>query len=184
MLRTDPRNKSIEIVMVSHVAAEDSVRDVIALGASDYLLKPLQYDKAVQRIKRAERRILDRRMAEEDAPDMPRLVVADPADDFCQMAKRHLSGTFAVRVAHSVAEMLVSILRWGPTAVLLSPRLPGLDLQVLLKRVKALRPEQWPKFVQLCDPGTAPGRRSRRAPGIQRGHHQELRRRHAGRRGL
>ncbi len=156
VLRTDPRNKSIEIVMVSHVAAEDSVRDVIALGATDYLLKPLQYDKAIQRIKRAERRILDRRTSEQAGADMTRLVVADPAADFCEAAKRNLSGAFAVRIAHSVAEMLVTILRWEPTAVLLSPKLPGLDLPVLLERVKSLRPDQWPRFIRLCEPGSSP----------------------------
>jgi CheY-like chemotaxis protein len=153
LLRTDPRNKSLEILMVSHVAAEDSVREVISLGASDYVLKPLQYDKAIQRIKLAERRILDRRATEEATADMPRVVIADPANDFCEVAKTHLSSAFAVRVARSVAEMLVHILRWEPTAVLLSPKLPGLDLKVLFERVKALRPDQWPQFVRLCEPG-------------------------------
>ena len=154
LLRTDPRNKSLEILMVSHMAAEDSVREVISLGATDYLLKPLQHDTAIQRIKRAERRILDRRAHQETAADMPRVVIADPANDFCEVAKSHLSSAFSVRVARSVAEMLVHILRWQPTAVLLSPKLPGLDLRVLFERVKALRPDQWPKFVRLCEPGT------------------------------
>ena len=42
--RTDPAWARLEVLMVSHVAAEDKVSQIIALGASDYLLKPLQHD--------------------------------------------------------------------------------------------------------------------------------------------
>ncbi len=165
LLRVDPRNKALEILVVSHVAAADSVRSAIELGASDYLLKPLQHDRAMDRIRRAEQRILERRGREESAADKPRLAIADPADDFCEMAKRHLSGAFSVRTSRSVAEMLVQILRWRPRAVLLSPKLPGLDLNVLFERVKTLHSDQWPLFVQLREPGSSDDQEQAREAG-------------------
>jgi CheY-like chemotaxis protein len=61
LLRTDPAWEGLEVLMVSHVAAEDKISEIIALGASDYLLKPLEYDRAVKRLMLSAERILQHR---------------------------------------------------------------------------------------------------------------------------
>lgn len=156
LLRTDPSWERLEVLMVSHVAAEDKVSQIIALGASDYLLKPLQYDRAVKRLTSAAERILKHRPAEDGAvsDSKPRVLIADSEADFRGAAERALEGEFSVKTARSLAEILVHLLRWKPTAVFVSSSIPGLDLHTLGARIEALVGRDKPRFYRLDEPGS------------------------------
>ena len=156
LLRTDPSWERLEVLMVSHVAAEDKVSQIIALGASDYVLKPLQYDRAVKRLVAAAERILQHRPSSygDGAATKPRVLIADPEADFRSSAERALEGEFAVKTARSLAEILVHLLRWKPTVVFVSPAIPGLDPGTLSARIEALVGRDKPIFYRLDEPGS------------------------------
>lgn len=156
LLRTDPAWERLEVLMVSHVAAEDKVSQIIALGASDYLLKPLQYGSAVSRLTAAAERIIRHRPAEHaGTPDAkPKVLIADPDAEFRASAERALEGEFAVKTARSQAEALVHLLRWKPAAVFLSQALPGLDIAALNARLESRAGRDKPNFYRLDELGT------------------------------
>jgi two-component system chemotaxis response regulator CheY len=155
LLRTDPSWERLEVLMVSHVAAEDKISQIIALGASDYLLKPLQYDRAMKRLMASAERILQHRPdADQDsAATKPRVLIADPDSEFRGSAERALQEEFSVKTARSLAEILVHLLRWKPAAVFVSPQIPGLELEKLIARIDALGGRDHPKFYRLDEPG-------------------------------
>lgn len=155
LLRTDPAWERLEVLMVSHVAAEDKISQIISLGASDYLLKPLQYDRAVKRLMAAAERILQHRPKadHESAATKPRVLVADPDGEFRGAAERALQEEFCVKTARSLAEILVHLLRWKPMAILVSPRIPGLELEKLITRIDALVGGEQPSCYRLDEPG-------------------------------
>lgn len=155
LLRTDPAWERLEVLMVSHVAAEDKISQIIALGASDYLLKPLQYDRAVKRLMLSAERILQHRpdANSESAASKPRVLIADPDSEFRGSAERALQEEFSVKTARSLAEILVHLLRWKPAAVFISPQIPGLELEKLTARINALGGGEKPNFYRLDEPG-------------------------------
>ncbi len=155
LLRTDPAWERLEVLMVSHVAAEDKIGQIIALGASDYLLKPLQYDRVVKRLMAAAERILQHRpnANQDSAATKPRILVADPDGEFRGTAERALQEEFCVKTARSLAEILVHMLRWKPVAILVSPAMPGLEIDKLITRIDAIGGRDQPSFYRLEEPG-------------------------------
>lgn len=156
LLRTDPSWERLEVLMVSHVAAEDKVSQIIALGASDYLLKPLQYDHAVKRLASAAERILQYRPADsgDSAGAKPKVLIADSDAGFRTAAERALQDEFVVKTARSMAEILVHLLRWKPTAIFVSPAIQGLDPDTLRARIDALVGRDRPALYRLDEAGS------------------------------
>lgn len=155
LLQADSARDRIEVVIASEVAAEERIREVISLGVSDYLLKPLQFDWVTQRLKLASERIHRRRQATGTQIDRSRtrLLIADPDPNYCQFAESTLSASFSVAFAHTVAETLVKTLRFQPDAILLSPTIPGLRMDFLADRLKALPGAGEPPLYEIVAPG-------------------------------
>ena len=133
-LQAEPARKSMEVLVASQVANEEKVRQAIALGVSDYLLKPLQYEWVIQRLTRAAERIYQRRrpVSEPPAGSRTRVLVADADPNYCAFADSALSADFSVQTARTPAMTLVKALRARPDVLLLNPRMPGLDAELLL----------------------------------------------------
>ncbi|HEX6975351.1 MAG TPA: response regulator [Vicinamibacterales bacterium] len=51
-LRRDPRFASLPVVVLTADRAEDTVRRVMALGVADYLSKPLNIPRVIERLRR------------------------------------------------------------------------------------------------------------------------------------
>ncbi|MEZ5362393.1 MAG: response regulator [Bryobacterales bacterium] len=137
LLHADPSRKRIEVLVASQVANEDKVRQVIELGVSDYLLKPLQYDWVIARLKRAADRIYERRAVAPDS-SLTRVLVFDGDPNYCAFAESALAGDFSVETARTVAETLIKALRFKPDVLLFCPDTPGLNVRFLLDRLEGL----------------------------------------------
>ena len=160
LLQADPRRRDLEVLVATQVAGEQAVRQAIQLGVSDYLLKPLQYDWVVERLKRATERILERRAENEQksmASGAPVVLIADPDPNFCETAEAALFGRYTAVTARSVAQVLVSALRYKPTVILISSAIPGLNMEFLLERIRGLPGDCQPDVYQLLEPGQADG---------------------------
>lgn len=151
LLQADPARDRMEVVIASEVANQDSVREAIELGVSDYLLKPLQYDWVTPRLQAAADRILARRSRFSDVNDdgLTRVLVADADPNYCQFAESTLSTGFTVVTARTVAEVLVKTMRTKPDVILLGENLPGLRTDFLLERVRTLPGANAPTVYEL-----------------------------------
>ena len=94
LLEADPRRKQIEVLIASRNASEDVVRQTIEFGISDYLLKPLQYDWVIQRLRAAAERVRERRGAGagEPADSLKRILVADSDANFAATVEAAVLG--------------------------------------------------------------------------------------------
>ena len=150
LLQADPSRKRLELLIASQVSQEGKVSKAIELGVSDYLLKPLQHDRVIERLKHAAERIYERRKNQlgVDSGARMRVLVADPDPNYCALAESALAADFQIQSARSVAETLVRTLRFRPDLILLNPRLSGLDIPFLFDRLAAL-PGHKPPMVYL-----------------------------------
>ena len=154
----DPRRKHMEILVSSRNASEDVVRRAIELGISDYLLKPLQYDWAIQRLQAAAERALERRENErgESGGSLKRILVADPDANFGATVEAAVFGIYSFRQSSTVASTLVSALRFKPEAVFISRALSSLRLDFLVGRIRRLPDLKDIPIVELSHDGGAP----------------------------
>lgn len=157
-LREERSIDRVEVLMVSGVTDVERVRQAVRLGASDYLVKPLQFYESVRRLRLAAERIHERRAeaARKTVLDKPRLLVAHPDLEFRKAAQSALSRDYSLRSADDAAQVILQILRWKPAAILLSPKLSGLDLEELFARAKSLPGSEAPQLFRLDEP-TAEG---------------------------
>lgn len=140
LLRSNPAFKDIEVLIASTVQTESRVREAIALGVSDYLLKPLQYATVEARLVQAMERVLSKReqQSQQRVDTLPRVLIADPDPNFCEFAKSALTSHYCVESVRTSGDALVKMLRWQPDLTLLSPQLPGLSVAFLLGKIQSL----------------------------------------------
>ena len=155
LLQADSSHRGMEVLIASQVSNEEKVRQAVELGVSDYLLKPLQYDWVIQRLKAAADRIYTRRRSASEAQDgsRTRILVADVDPNYCAFAESTLAADFSVQTARSAAETLVKTLRFRPDALLYSPDIPGLGPALLLQRLASLPGGQKPTVYELVAAG-------------------------------
>lgn len=155
LLQADPSRKRMEVLIASQVSREDKIREAIELGVSDYLLKPLQYDWVIPRLKRAADRIYERRQTAGAQADRSRtrILVADADPNYCAFAESTLSVDFNVQTSRSVAETLVKTLRFRPDVLLFGREMPGLDPEFLLDRLARLPGGAPPQVYELAAGG-------------------------------
>ena len=153
VLRADPAYKDLEVMIASQVKTEARVREAIALGVSDYILKPLHYDTVSTRLREAVKRVLVKReeRASQKEGDLPRVLVADPDPNFCEFARSALAGRYVCDAVRTGGETLVKILRWQPDLLLLSPQMPGLALDFLLNKIGTMSSARRMKIHLLAD---------------------------------
>ena len=140
IIRADPANADLEVIVASGVGTEDTVRQAIGLGVSDYLLKPLQQDRVITRVEKARQRVMEARQKKSSGLDRSRtrILIADPDPNFCDFADAALSVQFDVQTTRTVGDVLVRVLRWKPDLILLSPELPRPPLEFMLGKVRNL----------------------------------------------
>lgn len=155
LLDADPRRKQMEILVASRNASEDVVRQTIGLGISDYLLKPLQYDWVIQRLRAAAERVRERRgsAAAEPNDSLKRVLFADSDSNFAATVEAAVFGVYSFRQSCTVSETLVHALRFRPEAVFVSRLLPGLRFDFLIDRVRKLPGMEKVLFFELSHDG-------------------------------
>ena len=112
-IHDDPAQKRLQVLITTGVNEAKSVRQAIALGVNDYLLKPYQQSTVEERLARALAR--SRKLLEKEAAAAsqlkPRLLVADKDHNFCSTVESVLSVLCEVRSAHTIPEVLTASLR-------------------------------------------------------------------------
>ena len=144
LIHDDPAQKRLQMLVTTGVSGEKSVRQAIALGVNDYLLKPYQQNTVEERLTRALAR--SRRLLETEAAAAsqlkPRLLVADKDHNFCSTVESVLSVLCKVRSVHTIPEVLTASLRWKPQFVWIHPQVAGQRAEFVLEKLSAIRREE------------------------------------------
>ena len=139
----DPMHEKLQVIITTAVSHQQAVRQAIALGVSDYLLKPYQQNLVEERLERALRRSQEavKTDAATDDSSGARILVADRDRNFCDTVQSVLSAVSEVRAAHSIPELLSATLRWKPHFLWMHPEMAGSKLDFVLRKVGAIRRE-------------------------------------------
>ena len=99
IIRADPANANLEVIVASGLGDEDTIKQAIGLGVSDYILKPLQQDRVITRVEKARQRVMEARLRGGSKNDhsRTRILIADPDPNFCEFADTALSVQFDVQ---------------------------------------------------------------------------------------
>ena len=137
LLRGDPKLKDLPVVVISAQGTSDGIREAMRLKIDDYILKPLDRDKSMDRIVAAVNRIREKRRAQAQAgrATKPKVLIADPDASFLEFARHALDPICRCEVAGNVGQLMVSAIRLQPSVILLSKDLPGLQLDFMLQKL-------------------------------------------------
>ncbi|MHB1327969.1 MAG: response regulator [Gemmatimonadales bacterium] len=140
-IRASEKYRNIPVVCTSAVGDSSVIRQVIEIGISDLLLKPVRHDFAVPRL-RAVLSGSDRRRQQLPAPSAAELLIVEPDPNFLAFAKPLLAAHFTVIEATSAprAAMLFQERNPSPRVVLLPEGLPVIDelqMAATLRRIAA-----------------------------------------------
>ena len=143
VLRADPKLKDLEVVIISSTGSTDEIREAMRLKIADYIRKPLDREKSMARISAAADRILEKRRARAEAERVtrPKVLVADGDESFREFARTTLDTICHCGTAGNVGQLLVKALSLQPSVILLSNNLPGLQLNFMVKKLRAMGSE-------------------------------------------
>ena len=143
VLRADPKLKDLEVVIISSTGSTDEIREAMRLKIADYIRKPLDREKSMARISAAADRILEKRRARAEAERVtrPKVLVADGDESFREFARTTLDSICHCETAGNVGQLLVKALSLQPSVILLSNNLPGLQLNFMVKKLRAMGSE-------------------------------------------
>ena len=156
LIRSDSSHGDIEVVMISEMAGEQTVKEVISLGVAAYLLKPLRYESVADRLRQVIDHVKQKKKERLRHSGLPTVLIADPDPNFCDFAISALAGRFCGLAARSAAEALVGVLKNEPDLILLNPALPGLPFEILGQKTTSLAEAHHGKVCLLADASSPP----------------------------
>ena len=126
-LKADPSTASIPVVIISVIPEQE---DVLAAGAVDYLVKPLDEDELTACIQR----VLDKR----ENGTRQRILVVDDEADIVGWLKHLLSHSgYRVSEAYDGIQALEAVAIEKPDLILLDMKMPRMDGRTTLRRLRA-----------------------------------------------
>lgn len=153
-IRASEKYRNIPVVCTSAVGDNSVIREVIEIGVSDLLLKPVRHDFALPRF-RTVLRNADRRRQQAPARAAAELLIVEPDPNFLAFAKPLLGAHFEVIEATSAprAAMLFQERNPLPRVVLLPEALPVIDelqMAATLRRIAAKHKADPPEIYLLA----------------------------------
>ena len=141
ILRADPKTAGLPIVVTTGVNHSDSVRQALAFGVSDYLLKPYQERVIRERLERVIRSF-EKRAAERSDGELG-FVAADVDRIFLETVHTALSPPHRVAGASSPAQWMARAAQVKPDYVLLDSRMFGARMEFFLEALnRCCRPRR------------------------------------------
>lgn len=144
VIRKDPKFKKLPVIMLTALKDKGTVSNVMNLGVMAYLLKPLQYNSAYEKIKeifeqikRDKKEMALVREAGDDA--VQKILVVDYDEEFRGLIKRKLEKAFTVFESASGAEGLKVFMKEMPNIVFLGENLPLLNEKRLAQKINEFK---------------------------------------------
>lgn len=144
LIRKDPKYKNLPVIMLTALKDKTTVSNVMNLGVMAYLLKPLQYNSAYEKIKdifeiikKEKDKLSINRQASES--QIQKILVVDPDEEFRSLIKRKLEKAFIVIEATSGADGLKTFIQEMPNVVLLGENLPLLNEKRFAQKIRDMK---------------------------------------------
>lgn len=140
VIRKDPKFKKLPVIMLTALKDKGTVSSVMSLGVMAYLLKPLQYNSAYEKIKEIFEQIKKEKkemsMVREAGDDaVQKILVVDYDEEFRGIIKKKLEKAFTVLESASGAEGLKVFMKEMPNIVFLGENLPLLNEKRLAQKI-------------------------------------------------
>ena len=141
LIRKDPKFRNLPVIMLTAIKDKQTVSTVMGLGVISYLLKPLQYNSAYEKIKelfeqikRDKDKVVLTQIAEENA--IQKILIVDADEEYRAIIKKKLDKGFEIFESSSGAEGLKLYMQEYPAIVFLGENLPLLNENRLAKKIK------------------------------------------------
>lgn len=144
LVRKDPKFKTLPVIMLTALKDKQTVSNVMNLGVMAYLLKPLQYNSAYEKIKEIFEQIKrDKEKAaavkQSTESTLQKILVVDPDEEFRGIIKKKLEKAFLIFESVSGAEGLKLFMQELPNIVFLGENLPLLNEKRLAQKIKDIK---------------------------------------------
>ncbi len=157
-IRSDKNFMHLPVIVLTAVKDKATFRELIKLGISDYILKPVDYEFAISRfqIVLAElKNSMPSAAAEKNGAahangTQPRLLVIDPDTKFTRFVSDVMGSRFKVLAAASGAAGLTEFARHRPQITLIGEQLPLLNEKLLAHKIRSIS-EGNHKLIMLSD---------------------------------
>jgi CheY-like chemotaxis protein len=146
-LRASPQYASMPVTIISGQNDEATVREMIRLGITDYLAKPLRSERVSARLSRLAQMFAENREIR-TVPGRPTLaslnettpiLIADADPEFRHFFKEHLGTRYPVMEAAKGTDALKTCLSSMPTAVFIGNDTGLMAPEMLTKKLRTLR---------------------------------------------
>ena len=157
-IRSDKNFMHLPVIVLTAIKDKSTFRELIKLGISDYILKPVDYEFAINRFQIVLAELknslpgsaaeLNGKAAENGA--QPKLLVIDPDPKFTRFVADVMSSRFKVIVASSGAAGLTEFARHRPQITLIGENLPLLNEKLLAHKIRGISEGSY-KLIMLSD---------------------------------
>jgi|GEM_PF-1264643 len=141
ILRADDRFQGLQIIVISGVGLEGTVKRAIELGVNDYILRPYQSEAVEARVLAALERVREHRASAKHTRNLPLILLGDADPNFAETLKSSLAGICDVAIRADGGKLLSSALRENPDGVLIGSTSGGLNAERLVRVLSSARPD-------------------------------------------
>jgi len=163
LIRKEPQLKDIPVIMLTAVAVESSVKEVLRLGVDDYILKPYDSQDLIQKVKD----VLERgsegggvKTHETDSKDKKKVLIADSKSGVIELAKSALGQSYEVIDAVNGPQVITKAIEERPDLIIMEPALPLMDGFEVVKKLRKMDKTRDIKIYLLCSPNISAGERN------------------------
>lgn len=153
-IRGDKNHTDLPVIVLTAEKTQSTFKELIALGISDYLLKPIDFEFAIKRFSRFLKELRDSKASSAGNTlrsaglEDNRLLIVDPDENFTTYFTNLLGKRFGVLVAGNGADGLEMYIKHRPKYTFVGENLPLLNETLLAKKIRALSGQA--KILRLC----------------------------------
>lgn len=152
-IRADNQFKDLPVIMLTAVSEKEVVSKVMNLGVFDYMLKPLIYDTAYNRIKEIFdniKKMKSEKEEEENSADgdvkKEKILIVDRDKDFREAFRTALAETYKIYDCESGEEGFKIFMKEKPQILLLGQNLPLLNEKLFAQKIRNLQKDKGVKI--------------------------------------
>jgi len=146
-IKADNKFKKMPVIMLTAVSERQVIERVMGMGVLDYILKPLIYDTAFNRIKEIFETIRKMKRDEEEILkkvenaelDREKILIVDKDKEFRTIFVNEMKGSYNVIEAETGAEGLKLFMNELPSIVYLGENLPLLNEKLLAQKIRTIK---------------------------------------------
>lgn len=148
-IREDETIKNLPVIMLTAISDKAIIAKVLKMGITSYLLKPLMFDEAYDRIRelfyglRTQLEEAKKKSPDKDTPQKPidNFLIIDIDEKFRSSLRQQMEKSAIVLEASNGAEGLQQFVKFWPKTVCIGQNLPFMNEKLLCQKIRQLEKE-------------------------------------------